>query len=310
MENFLIVSGQVWILFALIGVGALARRLKMVDDAASRGFVNVLVHIVTPCLIIDVFQRPFAPDMMRQLLLAFVISVSAHIAGIVMARICVRTKDAATAPVLHLAAVFSNAGFMGIPLEQAIFGEKGVFFGIVYVATFNLFMWSWGLRTMRGGGGVEIRQMLLNPGTVGLAIGLPLFLFSVDLPEAVAAPVSMLSALNTPLAMLLIGYYLAGADFAATLRMPAAMCVAAVRLVIYPLALVAALYPLRSLLDREMMLSIVTAASAPVAAMTAMFAAKYERDVGLGVGLVSGTTLASVVTMPVVIAIAFALLGA
>ena len=48
--------------------------------------------------------------------------------------------------------------------------------------------------------------------------------------------------------------------------------------------------------------------SAPVAAMTAMFAAKYGRDVDLAVGLVSGTTLLSMATMPAVIAFAMAVL--
>jgi predicted permease len=82
-----------------------------------------------------------------------------------------------------------------------------------------------------------------------------------------------------------------------------------VRLVVFPLLLVAALYPFRSSLSRDMMLALVTAASAPVAAMVAMFAARYGRDVELGVGLVSGTTLASVITMPAVVAVAMALLG-
>ena len=76
----------------------------------------------------------------------------------------------------------------------------------------------------------------------------------------------------------------------------------------FALALVAALYPFRHALDRTMMLTIVTAASAPVAAMTTMFAAQYGRDVDLSVGLVSATTLLSIFTMPPVIALAMAVL--
>jgi predicted permease len=57
-----------------------------------------------------------------------------------------------------------------------------------------------------------------------------------------------------------------------------------------------------------MMLALVVAASAPVAAMVSMFAAKFGRDVDLSVGLVSGTTLLSVFTMPPVIALAMEVL--
>lgn len=310
MENFWIVARQVWILFALIGVGVLCRRTKMIDEPASRGLVNLLLYAVTPCLIIDVFQRPFDAALFGQLAVAFVIAFLAHAAAIMLAYLTVRPGATSRTGVLKLATVFSNAGFMGIPLEQAVLGDKGVFFGIVYVAVFNLIMWSWGVRTMRGGGCAPVgRAMFINPGTVGLAVGLPLFLFSVRLPEIVATPVSMLAGLNTPLAMLLIGYHLAGARLKETLRLPAAYTAGTVRLLLYPLLLTGALYPLRAHLDREMMLSLVTAASAPVAAMVAMFAAKYGRDVELGVGLVSGTTLASLLTMPAVIAFAMAALG-
>ena len=251
---------------------------------------------------------------------AFAIASFAHFAVILLARLFSRGDDKSR-PVLRLAMVFSNAGFMGIPLEQAILGAEGVFYGIVYVVVFNFFMWSWGLYEMRGQVPLSnsrlqlskerwrsLRPMLVNPGTVGIAIGLPLFFASVSLPAILKTPISLLAGLNTPLAMLVIGFYLAGADFRRVVRMPSAYLAAAVRLVVFPLALLALLYPLRSHFPREMMLALVTAASAPVAAMVSMFASKFERDVDLSVGLVSGTTLLSILTMPPVIAFAMEVL--
>ena len=117
-----------------------------------------------------------------------------------------------------------------------------------------------------------------------------------------------LAGLNTPLAMLVIGFYLAGANFRRVISMPSAYLAAAVRLLVYPLAMVALLFPLRTHFPREMMLALVTAASAPVAAMVSMFASKFSRDVDLSVGLVSGTTLLSIITMPPVIALAMEVL--
>lgn len=310
MEHFWIVARQVWILFALIGVGVACRRFKLIDDISSRGFVNVLLYVVTPCLIIDVFQRPFDPSMLRQLALAFAIAVLAHGAVIALARVTGRSTDPRQAAVLRLATVFSNAGFMGLPLEQAVLGDRGVFFGSVYVAVFNLFCWSWGLRAASPAArGLSCRAMIVNPGTIGLAVGLPLFLFSVRLPDAAAQPVALLSALNTPVAMLLIGYYLGGAKVLNVFRLPAACGVMLLRLVICPLLLVAALFPFRALLDPDMSVALVTAAAAPVAAMVAMFAARYDRDVELAVGLVSATTLVSLLTLPAVVGLALSLLG-
>jgi len=153
MQNLATVAAQVGVLFALMAVGAVCRRVRLVDETSVKGMVNVLLLVVTPSLIIDSFQRPFDSSMMHGFFWAFVIAAFAHVAIILFARIFSRGDDKSR-PVLRLAMVFSNAGFMGIPLEQAILGAEGVFYGIVYVVVFNFFMWSWGLYEMRGTGNV------------------------------------------------------------------------------------------------------------------------------------------------------------
>ena len=324
MDNLLTVAGQVAILFALMAVGAVLRGLKLITGEALDGFINLLILVVTPCLIVDVFQRPFDPSMLRGLAFAFVASAAFHLVVIALARVLVRHQNENVRRPLLLAVVFSNAGFMGVPLEQAVLGDAGVFFGVVYIAVFNLFMWSWGLKTMmneelriknggRGHSQFAIRnsqflKMWINPGTVGLAFGLPLFLLSVRLPAILQTPIHLIAGLNTPLAMIIIGYCLFGAKLGKVVRMPSVLIAAGLRLVVTPLFMIAALYPFRQSLDRNMMLALSIAAAAPVAAMVSMFASKFGRDVDVSVAIVSGTTLLSIVTMPVVIALAMAVL--
>lgn len=311
MESFFAVARQVAALFVLMGFGALLRRAKLVGDAAVDGFVNVLILVVTPCLIVDVFQRPFETSALESLGMAIAVAVAGHVAAIGVSLLLVRHRDEDVRRTLLLAAVFSNAGFMGIPLEQALLGDKGVFFGAAYVIVFNLFMWSWGLKVMKKDGegrGGEVWKMVLNPGTVGIALGLPLFLLSLRLPSFLAVPVHHIANLNTPLAMIVIGYGLVGAKLGRVVRNPAVYVASFIRLVGYPLLVVAALCPFRDHLDRDMMLAVVVSSSAPVAAMVSMFAAKFRRDVDTGVAVVSGTTLLSVLTMPVVVAVAMEVL--
>lgn len=317
MDNLLTVAKQVASLFVLMGFGAAMRRFKLIGESAVDGMVNMLILVVTPCLIVDVFQRPFDSAALSSLGLALAISILGHVAVIILALLVVRHRDENIRKPLLLAAVFSNAGFMGIPLEQAVLGERGVFFGIVYVVAFNLFMWSWGLVTVkdsekgaekRAWGRREVFKMVFNPGTVGIALGLPLFIMSARLPTFIATPVHHMAALNTPIAMIVIGYGLCGAKLGPVLGNRAVWTASFVRLVAYPLLLVAALYPFRGRLDRDMMLALCIAASAPVAAMVSMFATKFHRDVDTGVAVVSGTTLLSILTMPVIIALAMAVL--
>ena len=306
IDNFLIVAQQVAVLFVLMGFGAVMRKAGFFKENAIDGIVNVLLLVVTPCLIVDVFQRPFDPSMLKGLGLAFLIAVLTHLVLILLAKAVVHHRDVDIRRPLRLAAVFSNAGFMGIPLEQAVLGDVGVFYGIVYVVVFNLFMWSWGLKTMSGG--VNRLKMWVNPGTVGLALGAPFFFLSVKLPAVIGLPLHHMANLNTPLAMIVIGYALAGAEFGKVVRTGAVYVATLVRLVICPLLVIAALYPFRHVLDRNMMLAMTVAASAPVAAMVSMFASKFNRDVDVSVAVVSGTTLLSILTMPVVIAFAMGVL--
>ena len=292
MENLIAVARQVAVLFALIGVGAAARWTGILKDVAAEGLVDLLVIVVTPCVIANSFVRPFEPSMAGGLAAAFAIAFAAHVAAIFLAKALIRQGAADTRCVLRMTVVFSNAGFMGIPLEQAIIGADGVFYGSAYIVAFNLFMWTWGLREMQG-----------DRGGVGM-----LFLLSIPLPAVVSAPLGHMADLNTPLAMIVIGHSLARANLGKVLRSGAAHFAAFLRLVAFPLLVVAALVPLRGRVPRDMLLAVVVAASAPVAAMVSMFATRFRRDVDTAAALVSGTTLASVATMPPVIALAMKLL--
>lgn len=141
------------------------------------------------------------------------------------------------ARVLRFGTVFSNAGYMSLPLQQALLGEEGVFYGAAYVAVFNLIVWSCGVLEMSGDRkNLSVKKLVLNPGMIGLAFGLPIFLFSIPLPEVIAAPVSHLAALNTPLPMIIVGVYLADTKLMSIWKDARCYLAAGLRLLVIPLA--------------------------------------------------------------------------
>ena len=314
LESLLIVAQQVGVLFMLMAVGFACNRAKLLTETSVKGMVNVLILIVTPCLIVHSFQaHAFRPELLAGLGWAFAFSLLSPALGMLAAGLFVRNADVRQSSVLKTSIVFSNAGFMGIPLEQALLGTDGVFYGVAYVVVFNLLFWSWALVTFCGSlKDVRMRTLFLNPGSIGVAVGLPFFLFSWKLPEFVGRPVSMMADLNTPLAMIIIGFNLANAKFGAVVRLPRAYLVGLLRLVVLPAVFLAVIYGLHRAgvpFDSKMAVAITIAASAPVAALTSMFAVRYERDVSLSVGLVSGTTLLSILTMPPIVGCAMWLFG-
>lgn len=306
VHGFLLTAQQVGVLFTLMAVGYIFRRRGLISDAFVKGCVNLLLLIVTPCLIVHVFQRPFSQAMFENLGWALATAFASHFIGIIFAEMCFRNVDDMKRGVLKFATVFSNAGFMGIPLEYAILGPEGAFYGAVYVVVFNLLCWTYGLKAVCG----HVRDMnrrviFVNPGTIGIAVGLPLFLTSTTLPTIIHDPVKYISDLNTPLAMLVIGFYLADARFSAYFRCVPALVASGLRLVAIPALVVAGLVAVRGFgLDPTMAIALTASASAPVAAMNTMFASKYGRDVDVSVGLVAVTTLLSILTMPILVGLA------
>ena len=285
LDSLSLVSKQVGVLFALMVVGFLCNRRKLLNAVAIKGVTELLVLIVTPCVIVHSFiQQKFAPSLLGDLGWALAMSVFAHVVGAAIAFLCLHDRNPNRGGVLRFATIFSNAGFMGIPLEYALLGADGVFFGAMYVVVFNLVCWS-----------------------LGVALGLPFFLFSLKLPEVVGRPVAMLADLNTPLAMIMVGWYLAETDFRPVLRCGAAYGVAALRLVAVPLVVIAAFAGVRACvpaLNPVMAVAISTAAAAPTAALTTVIAARYDKDVSTATSLVSGTTLLSILTMPPIVGFA------
>ena len=309
LDSLSLVSKQVGVLFVLMVVGILCNRRKLLNAVAIKGVTELLVLIVTPCVIVHSFiQQKFAPSLLGDLGWALAVSVFAHVVGAAIAFLCLHDRDPNRGGVLRFAVIFSNAGFMGIPLEYALLGADGVFFGAMYVVVFNLVCWSLGVAVMcRGMKNVGLRALFVNAGTVGVALGLPFFLFSLKLPEVVGRPIQMLADLNTPLAMIMVGWYLAETDFRPVLRCGAAYGVAALRLVAVPFVVIAALVGVRAYvpaLNPVMAVAISTAAAAPAAALTTVIAARYDKDVSTATSLVSGTTLLSILTMPPIVGFA------
>lgn len=305
-ENFIMVSQQVIILFLLIGVGFLCGKTKLLNENAAKKMTDLVLYIVTPCVMINAFQREFNSDMLLNLGITALCSVLIMTGSIFAVNIIVKDKDIARRKVLRFGTVFSNCGFMSLPLQSAILGKDGVFYGSVFVAVFNIIIWTYGLFSMSGRkSDLSVKKLLLNPGVLGVIAGLLLFLMSVELPSVLASPVEYLANLNTPVPMIIIGFYLAGANLKKVFSDKWAYVSMSLRLIFIPILSIFAMYACGVRGDISVSCSI--ASCAPVAATTTMFATKFKADVELSVGLVSATTLLSVATMPIIISAAMAL---
>lgn len=304
VQNLIIVSEQVVILFILIALGFVCGKTKLINDSGAKILTDLVLYFATPCIMIKSFQEVrYDPGMVLNLAITALCAALIITGSIIIVRFIFRDKDENRKVVLRFATVFSNCGFMSLPLQHALLGSKGVFYGAVFVAVFNVIVWSFGLIDMSGGKkAFSAKKLILNPGVIGAIAATVLFVARVNLPNIVLSPVSYIAALNTPIPMLVIGYHISRTKIKTHLTDPAVYAVMVFRLVAIPAA---ALFIMKLLgVEADILIACTVASSAPVAATTTMFATKFERDTHLSVGLVSVTTLVSIVTMPVIIALA------
>lgn len=149
---------------------------------------------------------------------------------------------------------------------------------------------------------LDLKMLLLNPGVVSVIVGMPVFLLSLKLPTVVTAPVQHIANITTPMAMLIFGTYIANTKFSSMFKEWRIAVVALFKLVLLPLVLL----PLFRLmgLDGTLLTALIICACAPSANNTVMFAAKYDRDTGLASQTVAAVSFISIITMPVMIALA------
>ena len=308
-DNFVLIAQQVLVLFVLIAVGFACGKFGVITEHASKKMTDIVLYVVTPCVMINAFQREFSFDLLGQIALAAGIALAILALSILLVKLVFHDKDEARKKVLQFSVVFSNCGFMSLPLQKALLGEEGMFFGSIFVAIFNVVVWTYGLLDMSGDRKqLSIKRLAVNPGILGFIAGMIIFLGGIHLPDFLAKSVEHLANLNTPLPMLIIGFYLTNAQFKRAFTDIGAYIAMALRLAVIPLAVLFAFAPFG--LDRDMVIAFVIACSAPTAATTTMFSAKFNRDVELSVSVVAASTLLSIVTMPLVVSLAYTIFPA
>lgn len=306
-QNCLIAVKQVVILYIIVAGGIVCDKTGVFTEKTARACNNLLFYAITPCVIVNSFlTTEFSAETAKGLLLAAGCGALTHVIGILLSAPFFRDIKKPNNAVFKFACVYGNMGYMALPLAQAVLGAEGVFYCSVGIITFQVFCFTHGAWVMSRGGETnakfEPKRLLLNPGVIAVLIGLPLFLLRVKAPEVATKPIAFVGSMNTPLAMLMLGTYISNAGMKTLFKNKEQYLVAAVKIVAVPLAVYGVLR-LTGVVSGALFTACIIQASAPSANNTVMFAAKYGRDTGVAAKTVSFVSFASVLTMPVMIAL-------
>ena len=294
---------QIAIMALLIAVGWVLRRKNFLSEQGTKELGAILLRIIIPCVIVKSYIVPYSRERLLELALSAGLALLGYIAAMLIAYAVYGKRRR----IENFAAAFCNAGFIGIPLAQAAIGEDGVFYVAASVALLNLFQWTYGVYIMTDRrDAIRAKTIATNPVVIAIVVGVVLFVGRIPVPEILTSTLGYIAGMNTPVAMILMGTYLARVSWRELLDRRAYSCVL-LRLVVIP-AVVLMLFWLLPVSNTAVVMAVFLAAATPVGANICVFAQQYNSDYPFSVVTVCLSTVLSVVTIPLLSTLAQALL--
>ena len=293
MATVFIVLRQIVIMFLYMAIGGLLFQKGLITKEGSKSLANLLLYVVLPCVVVKSFCVARTPERTSGLLVSFLAALGILLLAMAVSHLLFKKN-----PIDDFGAAFSNAGFMGFPLVAAVQGSEAIFYAAGFVALLNALQWTYGQSLISGDPGYRSPKAILkNPLVLSLLLGILIFCFEIPVPAIASDLLAALAALNAPLAMVILGVYLAQTDPKTLFNDPHLYVVAAARLVLIPLLTIRVL----KLLPAEyaaIATTLVIVAAAPIGSNVAVYAQKLGKDYAYAVRGVCLSTLLSAITMP------------
>ncbi len=290
------------IMLMLIIVGIVCSKTKIISKDTNKQLSTFVLQVVNPVLILMSFQKEYRPELAKNLLITFALSVMAFVIMIAASMIFVRKKEGRETEIERFASTYSNCAFMGIPLINALFQSEGVFYLTAFITVFNMFVWTHGVIMLSGERNFkQVVKVFYSPTIIAIALGLVTFFAQIKIPSVPAQALQFIADINTPMAMIVSGVTIAGTNLKGLLKQPGVYYISLLKLVIVPLILIAVLAPMP--IDEKVRMTVVVAASAPPAAMCTLLSLKYNKNSLYSSEIFAVGTILSIATLPLMVKI-------
>ena len=298
--------------------GYILRKAKLVEQGFAKGLSVFTLYFAQAALLLYGFLQEFDPAVFKRVCMALLMGILTHVLFYVMAKQLFRKAPDRMRRVLQFGLVFSNAGYMGIPVISDVFGPEYTIYATFYVVCFNVFAFSLGrLIYTDDKKYISLKESIINPAVIPIFIGFFIYLTGIGgwiqrtilqpdfLGQAVKLFYNIIITLKDMVAvtsMMIIGIRLADIDFKGILKDKYMYPFVALRLFLFPLVIWAILRILNAVgfIDETVLAVVLILCSTPAAAMTTMLAELYDGDAPYAGKLVALTTILSVATMPLV----------
>ena len=306
MDIFLRSISGILVILGMILVGFIIGEKGWFDDK-SRGLVAKLVtQVALPCyMLYTITQRFTAADLLKMLpalrfpALSMVILLGVATA---VAKIFAVRQDRRG---LFISMFFnSNTIFVGLPINQALFGDASIPYVLIYYMCNTTFFWTLGTYLIQRDGEGEAQfdlktslKKVFSPPLMGFLLGLVMVMLQIKLPAFLASDLQYLGNLTTPLSMIFIGLSVSHVGVKQLVLGKDQLLILLGRFLVAPLLMATIVYwvPLPSLMKQVFIIQ----SAMPVMTNAPVVARLYGADSDYAAVMVTETTLATMVVIPI-----------
>lgn len=299
----LIILQQVIIMSILMGIGYFLFKKEFITKVGSKELGSMLVYVVIPTVIIRSFLVEFSTEKLNLFFMSTLLAFICFLISMTISYFVFKND-----PVSNFGASFCNAGFIGLPLVQNSLGNEAVFFIVSVIVQLNILQWTYGVYMLtKDKKNIGVKKILLNPVIIATLIGLVLFVSGITLPIILTSTINIVANLNTPIAMIICGVYLAQTNLYRIFTDTKVYLVSFVRLIVVPFVMLVLFYfiPVDGILKLALFIALIT----PVGANIAIFSHLFNKDYIFSVELICNSTILSVFTIPLWVSIYSLIIG-
>ena len=309
MQNSFIIFQKLLVLFGFMFIGYLSYKKEWITDHTESQLSGLVLNIFNPALIISGVvgssENGNWTMVLINLLLAVILFAILIFISPLFVRILRIPKNERN--IYSVMLIFSNLGFMGIPIIEELYGKGAIIYVVLYSFVYSIIFYSYGIylfekeKALQTGEKAKIKfewKKMINPGMVACLAALLIFAFQIDAPAPAVSFVQYLGNAAIPLSMIITGVSLAKMPLIEVFKDIKMYQFTFLKMLVIPMiaAFAIRLFHLDPVLSGIMVLMF----GMPNGSMAVMMAIDYGLDSSICSRGIVLTTLLSIITLPIV----------
>ena len=311
MEISFLLFKQIAQFFIMIIMGYTLVKLKIVKSEDSKVLSMVCLYLIMPCVIINSFLIDFTPEKLKGLGLAVGVAIVIHFVAWIFIKILGKVLN--FNPVEKASVMYSNAANMVIPVVMSVLGDEWVLYSSAFVSVQLVLLWTHCKSMLSNEKGFELKKIYTNINLIAIFIGILLFITKIHIPSVLQGTLKSVGGTIAPISMIITGMIMAGAELKKVFVNGRIYLVLFFRMILFPFIVFLIIYftGITNVMDNGAMILLVIfiATITPTASSITQMAQVYGNNEQYAGAINIMTTVASIVTMPIMVALYFSFIA-